>query len=100
MKGLFRVTMPYGLETEKKQQQQQVLRFIISADSHGRMGGSNAVEVVGSFVKLLRQQNKKNYDPTLSALDALAVASFIFLARSVTPPLYVVRRFLRARSVS
>ena len=61
---------------------------------------SNAVEVVGSFVKLMRQQNKKKYEPTLSALDALAVASFIFLSRSVTPPIYVGFRILRARSVS
>ena len=60
---------------------------------------SNTVEVVSSFVNLLWQQNKKNYEPTLSALDALAVASFIFIARDVTPPLYVGRRFLRARSV-
>ena len=61
---------------------------------------SNAIEVVGSFVKLLLQQNKKNYEPTFWALDALDVASFIFLARAVTPPLYVGRRFLRARNVS
>ena len=60
----------------------------------------NTVELVGSFVKLLRQQNKENYEPTLSALYALAVASFIFIARAVTPPLYVVHRFLQARSVS
>ena len=43
---------------------------------------------------------QENYDPTLSALDALDVASFIFIARAVTPPIYVGRRFLRARSVS
>ena len=59
-------------------------------------GGGGGVEVVGSFVKLFRQQNKKNYEPTLS----LAVASFIFLARVVTPPLYVGPRFLRAGGVS
>ena len=76
------------------------MRFIISADSHGRVGGSNRVEVVCSFVKLLLQQNKKNYEPTLSALDDLDVASFLFLDRPVTPPLYVGCRFLRDRSVS
>ena len=51
-------------------------------------------------MKLLQQKNKKKYEPNLSALDALDVASFIFIARAVTPPLYVVHRFLRARSVS
>ena len=45
-----------------------------------RVGGSNAVEVVGSFVKLLRQQNKKNYYPNLLDLDALAVASIYFFS--------------------
>ena len=64
------------------------------------MGGSNTVEVFSSIVKLLRQQNKKNYEPNLSVLDDLAVASFIFLARAVTPPLCVGRRLIRARSMS
>ena len=64
------------------------------------MGGSNTFEVVGRFVKLLRQQSKKNYEPTLLDLDALAVAIFIFLAKAVTPSLYVGRRFLRDRSMS
>ena len=64
------------------------------------MGGSNTVEVVGSLVKLLRQQSKKNFELTLLDLYALDVASFIFIARTVIPPLYVGCRFLRARSVS
>ena len=76
------------------------LTFIISDDSHRRVGRSNSVEVVSNFVKLLQQQNKKNYELTFLAIDALDVASFIFLARAITPPLYVGRRFLRARSVS
>ena len=63
------------------------------------VGGSNTVKVVGSFVKLLQQQNKKNYEPTFLALDALSVAGFIFIARAMTPPLYVGRIILRARSV-
>ena len=62
------------------------------------MGRSNAVEVVVRFVKLLWKKNKKNYESNMSALDTLAVASFIFLARAVKHPLYVGRGFLRARA--